>query len=97
MFLNVAARRSLQRRPRYHLFESKFDSDTNFETPVAIFVFQVERYVVTTRAAVIRAIEQAEAIDNTFVDCTLKYVMRLISNRHSLCRRKRCAVFVRND
>jgi hypothetical protein len=42
LLLNVAARCSLQRRSRYCRFESKFDGDTNFETPVAIFVLQIE-------------------------------------------------------
>src|SRR5947207_10879554 len=41
-FAHLDARRSLQRRRRYRLFESKFDRDRNFETPVAIFVLQVE-------------------------------------------------------
>ena len=74
----------------------KFRRDSDFEIPVAIFVLQVQRYAVTS-GTVIRAIEQAEAIDNTFVDCALKYLTRLISNRRSLCRRGRYAFFLCND
>ena len=78
----------------------EFHRHSDFETPLAIFILQVERYIVTT-GTVVRAIEQAEAINNTFVDYALKYLIRLISNRHRLCRRGRqrgrCAVFLRND
>lgn len=63
----------------------EFHRDSDFETPLAIFVLQVERYIVTT-GTVVRTIEQAEPINNTFVDYALKYLIRLISNRHRLCR-----------
>ena len=63
----------------------EFHRDSDFETPVAIFVFDVERYAVTS-GTLVRAIEQAEAIDNTFVDCALKYLIRLIGKRPCLCR-----------
>jgi hypothetical protein len=46
---------------RYPLFESKFDRDSDFETPVAVFVLEVERYAVTS-GTVVRAIELAEPI-----------------------------------
>jgi hypothetical protein len=47
--------------PRYPLFESKFHRDSDFETPVAVFVLEVERYAVTS-GTVVRAIELAEPI-----------------------------------
>src|SRR5215831_19828867 len=43
------------------LIPLKLHRESDLETPVAIFVLQVERYLVTTRT-VVRAIEQAEAI-----------------------------------
>src|SRR5438093_6913254 len=62
LLVRVAATRSFQP------FESKFHRDGDFEIPVAIFILQVERYAVTTGTAVVRAIEQAELINNTFVN-----------------------------
>ena len=49
---------SLQPWPRFHLFESKFDRNSDFETPVAVLIFQVELYAVTTGLATVGGIEQ---------------------------------------
>jgi len=102
MFPHFAARRSLQRQPRYRLFESKFDRDRNFETPVAIFVLHVERYAVTTGTAVIRTIEQAKPIDNAFVDGVFVHLIVAVIEIETgvRCRerpRGQCAFFLRND
>jgi hypothetical protein len=75
----------LQRRSRFQPLESKFHRDSDFETPVAVFILQVERYAVATRIAV-GWIERDEAIDHAFVDCALKYLIRLITKRRSVCR-----------
>jgi hypothetical protein len=86
------------RGPRYRLFESKFHRDSDFETPVAIFVLQIERYAVATGTAAVRRIERGVAIDNTFVDGALGHlIVAVIEIETGLCRRGRCAVSLRND
>jgi hypothetical protein len=68
LLANMATGSLLQLWSRFRPFESKFHRDRDFETPVAIFILQVERHAVTTGTAVIRAIEQAEPINNTLVN-----------------------------
>jgi hypothetical protein len=48
LLVQIADKRSLQAWPFYRLFESEFDRDSDFETPVAVFILQVELYAVTT-------------------------------------------------
>ena len=50
------------------MFESKFDRNSDFEAPVAVFILQVERYAVTSGLATVGGIEQPESINNAFVD-----------------------------
>jgi len=50
------------------LFESKFDRDGNFETPVAVFVLEVELCVVPSGPATVGHLEQPESIDSALVD-----------------------------
>ncbi|PYJ35205.1 MAG: hypothetical protein DME88_02710 [Verrucomicrobia bacterium] len=74
-------------RPRFQPFESKFHRDSDFETPVAIFVLQVERYTVTS-GIVGGAIDQAEPINNTFVDGALDdLIVAVIEVETGLCHR----------
>ena len=81
---------SLQAWPRYQVFESKFDRNSDFETPVAVFILQVERYAVTTGTAVVRAFEQPESINNAFVDGVFDHlIVAVIENQTSLRRRER--------
>jgi len=54
---HIAVKRSLQTWPRYRLFESKFNRDSDFETPVAIFILEGELYVVTSGLATIGRLE----------------------------------------
>ena len=62
-------RRALFRpRVRFQPFESKFDRNSDFETPVAVFILQVELYAVTSGLATVGGIEQPESINNAFVD-----------------------------
>ena len=53
----IADKRSLQPWPPYRLFQSKFDCDSDFETPVAVFVLQFELYVVTSGLATVGRLE----------------------------------------
>ena len=43
------------------MFESKFDRNSDFETPVTVFILQVERYAVTSGVAAVGEIEQPES------------------------------------
>jgi hypothetical protein len=82
----IAARRSLQACPRYRLFESKFDRDSDFEIPVAVFILQVERYVVTNRLATVGAIEQPESINRAFVEGVFGHlIVAVIEVETNLC------------
>jgi hypothetical protein len=72
--------------PRVGPLESKFHRDSDFETPVAIFVLQIERDTVTS-GIVVDAIEQAEPIKYTLVDGTPGYpIVAVIEIETSLCR-----------
>ena len=42
LFSTFAVRHAPQARSRYRLFESEFDRESNFETPIAIFFLHVE-------------------------------------------------------
>jgi hypothetical protein len=42
LFARLVARPSAQFRLRFHPFESKIHGDSDFETPVTVFVLQVE-------------------------------------------------------
>jgi hypothetical protein len=93
---NGTLERTLQPWPRYPLFESKFHRDSDLETPVAVFVLEVERYAVTS-GTVVRAIELAEPIDKTFVDGALAHlIVAVIEVETGLCRRERCHLILRN-
>ncbi len=75
---------------RYRLFESKFDRNSDFETPVAVFILQVELYAVTSGLATVGGIEQPESINNAFVDGVFGHLIVAVSEiETSLCRRER--------
>jgi hypothetical protein len=47
LFVQIPDKRSVQAWPLYRPVESKFDGDSDLETPVAVFVLELEFYVVT--------------------------------------------------
>lgn len=49
-----------QPSPRFQPFGSKFHRDSDFKTPVAVFVLQLELYVVTSGRATVGGIERSE-------------------------------------
>jgi len=84
------------------MFELKFDRNSDFETPVAVFILQVERYAVTTGLATVGGIEQPESINNAFVDDARSHpIVAVIEIETGFWRRERprgqCAVFLRDD
>src|SRR4029077_1297960 len=84
------------------MFELKFVVNSDFETPVAVFILQVERYAITTGLATVGGIEQPEAINNAFVDDAGSGAsVAVIEIETGFWRRERprgqCAVFLRND
>jgi len=81
---------SLQAWPRYRVLESKFDRNSDFETPVAVFILEVERYAVTSGLATVGGIEQSESINDAFVDGVFDHlIVAVIEIETSLCRRER--------
>ena len=84
----------------FQLVESKLDRNSNFETPVAVFVLQFELYVVTGGFTV-GSIEQSESINNAFVDGVFSYLTIVITEIEiSFCRRgcpRGCTVFLGKD
>ena len=102
LLVHMAARRSLQSWPRFQLFESKLDRDANFETPVAVFILQVELYVVTTGLTTVGGIEQPESINNALVDGVVGHLIVAVTEIETvLCGRGRprgeCTIFLRED
>ena len=85
---HIAVKRSLQTWPPYRLFESKFNRDSDFETPVAVFVLEFELYVVTTGLPFVGGIEQPESINNALVDAVFGHLTAAITEiEASLCGR----------
>jgi hypothetical protein len=100
--VQIADKRSVQAWPPNRLFESKFDRDSDFESPVAVFILWVELYAVTIGLATVGGIEQPESINSAFADGARSHLIVAVSEiETSLCRRERprgqCAVFLRND
>ena len=84
------------------MFESKFHGDSDFETPVTVFILQVERYAVTSGLATVGGIEQLKSINSAFVDGVFGYlIVAVIEIETSLYRREgprgQCGVFLCND
>src|SRR5262245_32367595 len=82
------------------LVESKLDRESNFETPVAVFVLHVELYAVTRGLASVGRIEQPEQIDTAFTDGARSHlIVGIIEIGTGLCRcggpRGQCVVFLR--
>jgi hypothetical protein len=102
LLVQIADNRSLQAWPSYRLFESKFDRDSDFETPVAVFILKVELYAVTTGLTTVGGIEQPESINNALVDGVVDHLIVPVTEiENSLCGRGRprgeCSVFLRKD
>ena len=72
------------------MFESKFDRNSDFETPVAVLILQVELYAVTRGLATVGGIEQPESINNAFVDGVFGHlIVGVIEIETGLRRRER--------
>jgi hypothetical protein len=102
LLVQIADKRSLQAWRFYRLFESEFDRDSDFETPVAVFILQVEFYAVTTGLTTVGGIEQPESINNAFVDAVFRHlIVAVIEIKTTLCGRGRprgeCTVFLREN
>ena len=71
---------------RFQPFESKFDRNSDFETPVAVFILQVERYA--SGLATVGGIEQPESINNAFVDAVFRHLIVAVTEiEATLCSR----------
>ncbi len=84
------------------LFKSKFDRDSDFKTPVAVFILQIELYAVTRGLATVSELEQTESINSAFLDGVFgQLIAAVIEMETGLCRRGhprlRCAVFLGTD
>jgi hypothetical protein len=101
LLVQIADKRSLQPWPLYQVFESKFDRHSNFETPVDVFILQVELYVVTRGLAIVGKIQQSEPIKNVLVDGMFGYLIAAVTESEtSLSRggpRGECIAFLRKD
>ena len=100
--MQIADERSLKTGPCYRLVESKFDRDSDLETPVAVFVLEFELYVVTSGLPIVGGIEQPESINNALVDSVFGHLTAAITEiEASLCGRGRprgeCRAFLRED
>ena len=98
MFVRIADERSLQAWP----FESKFDRDSDLEIPVAVFILEVELYVVTSGPVTVGGIEQPDSVNSPFIYGMFGYLIVAVTEiETSLRRRERPrgerAVFLRND
>ena len=99
---HIAVKRSLQTWPRYRLFESKFNRDSDFETPVAIFILEGELYVVTSGLATVGGIEQTESIKNALVDGVFGHPIAIVTKSETnlwRCGRPpgECSAFLREN
>ena len=84
------------------MLESKFDRNSDFETPVAVLILHVELYAVTSGLATVGGIEQPESINNAFVERARNHpIVAVIEIETGFCRRERprrqCAFFLGND
>jgi len=102
LLARVAAKCAFRPRLRFQAFESKFHRDSDFEIPVAVFFFHVERHATTSRLIIPGGIEQPELINNAVVDGVLGQLkVAAIKVETSLCCREhprgQSAVFLRNN
>ena len=76
--------------PRFQLLESTFDRDSEFETPITVFILHVQRYDVTSGLTTVGGIEQREQINTAAADGACSHsIVAVIQIETNLCRRGR--------